>query len=107
MTKDKIIEFGSNMPGGFLIYEAILNGKITYTNDTFLQILGYDTLEDFLACTGGTFDGTLYPEDLAEVSDIISSQTVAGGAPIAHITCRMLRKNGEVRWMEGYQTSAF
>lgn len=94
-------EVGAQMPGGFFIYEAAENGKITYVNHTLLQIYGCQTKEEFWELTGGTFEGMVHPEDLEEVLHSIASQITAT-SQLDHVMYRIIRKNGEIRWVDDY-----
>ena len=64
----KIVEqLGSQMPGGFFIYEAKGEEKLLYVNRAVIEIFGCDGLEDFKALTGYTFRGMLHPEDYGRI----------------------------------------
>ena len=67
-------QLGSQMPGGFFIYEAKGEEKLLYVNKAVIDIFGCDDLEDFKKLTGYTFRGMLHPEDYDRISSSIDHQ---------------------------------
>ncbi len=99
----KIIEqFGSQMPGGFFIYRADAGEQLLYANRALIEIYGCRSLEDFKQLTGYTFRGMLHPEDYDRISASISEQIGAGGDQKDYVEYRIIRRDGEVRWVDDY-----
>ncbi len=109
---DKIKEglFGNNeikqmmdqMPGGFFVYQADQEERIIYANKAMRRILGCDTFEEFQELTGGTFCGLVHPEDLDEVEESIQEQIAHSQYDLDYVEYRIIRKDGQVRWIEDY-----
>jgi PAS domain S-box-containing protein len=97
-----IEQFGEYMPGGFFIYKADESEKLLYANKAVFDIFGCDSLKDFKALTGFTFRGMVYPEDYTRVSSSIKEQVKESQADLDFVEYRIVRKDGEVRWVEGY-----
>ena len=99
----KIVEqLGSQMPGGFFIYEVKGEEKLLYANKAVIDIFGCDDLEDFKKLTGYTFRGMLYPEDYDRISASIVDQIDASGDKMDYVEYRIIRKDGAVRWVDDY-----
>ncbi|MBR3316358.1 MAG: response regulator [Atopobiaceae bacterium] len=97
-----IQQFGEHMPGGFLIYKADENEELLYANDAVCRIYGCDGLEDFKALTGFTFRGMVHPDDYEWVSESIGDQLNETRDALDHIEYRIIRRDGEVRWVDDY-----
>ena len=50
-------DFINNMPGGAFVYRAGENNEIIYVNQEMIRLLECDDFDDFMAYTGGTFEG--------------------------------------------------
>jgi len=70
--------------------------KVLYTSPPTKHILGYDN-EELL---GHPMFEWMHPEDVPEVVGIFQGLVNSPGG-IAHATCRMQRKDGTWRWLEG------
>ena len=57
----------SRMPGGFFIYEADGDERITYVNENVLKLYRCRDMEAFWSLTNGSFKGMVHPEDLERV----------------------------------------
>jgi PAS domain S-box-containing protein len=90
------------MPGGFFIYRADESEKLLYANKVVCNMFGCDSLEDFDALTGFTFRGMVHPEDYEWVSASIKEQVEASQADFDSVEYRIVRKDGEVRWVDDY-----
>ena len=97
-----IEQFGEHMPGGFFIYKADESEKLLYANKVVCDMFGCDSLEDFDALTGFTFRGMVHPEDYEWVSASIKDQVKASQADFDSVEYRIVRKDGEVRWVDDY-----
>ena len=99
----KIIEqFGSQMPGGFFIYKADAGEELLYANRAVIEIFGCSSLEEFRQLTGYSFRGMLHPEDYERVSLSIPKQIKNSGDNLDYVEYRIIRRDGEVRWVDDY-----
>ena len=95
-------QLGSQMPGGFFIYEAKGEEKLLYVNKAVIDIFGCDDLEDFKKLTGYTFRGMLHPEDYDRISSSIDHQIDGSDDKMDYVEYRIVRKDGAVRWVDDY-----
>jgi PAS domain S-box-containing protein len=70
--------------------------KVLYTSPPTKNVLGFDNSE----LIGHSMFEWMHPEDIPGVQEIFQGLLKTPGA-IAHATCRMKRKDGAWRWMEG------
>jgi len=70
--------------------------KVLYTSPPTKNVLGYDNTE----LIGHSMFEWMHPQDVPAILEIFQGLLKAPGT-IAHATCRMKRKNGTWRWMEG------
>ena len=73
-----------------------------YHQMTIFDIFGCDGLEDFKALTGFTFRGMVHPGDYEGISASIKEQVQASQADFDSVEYRIIRKDGEVRWIDDY-----
>ena len=97
-----IEQFGEHMPGGFFIYKADESEELLYANKAVCQIYGCDTLEEFKAFSGFNFRGMVHPDDYEWVSKSIKSQVKDSRSDLDFVEYRILRKDGEIRWIDDY-----
>ena len=97
-----IQQFGEHMPGGFFIYKADDDEELLYANDAVCRIFGCATIEELKALTGFTFRGMVHPDDYEWVSSTISDQLGETRYALDHIEYRIIRKDGEIRWIDDY-----
>lgn len=97
-----IEQITAGMPGGFFIYHADGDEKLIYANQALIRMYGCESLEEFQAHTGNTFSGMVHPEDVEEVEQKIGQQIFAGESDLDYVEYRIVRKDGEVRWIEDY-----
>ena len=90
------------LPLGFFIYRADNNEDILYANDVLLDIFGCQTMEEFKELTGYTFNGMIYPDDIATVESSISEQSAKNEKGMDYVKYRIRRKDGEIRWVDDY-----
>ena len=95
-------EIGKHMPGGFFIYRVEQPEELIYANEAVFHIFGCDDLEDFKKLTGYTFRGMLHPDDYEKVSEAISQQITSSEEKMDCAEYRIIRKDGTVRWVDGY-----
>ena len=98
--------FVEGLPGGFFIYEASGKGRILFANSQMAAIYGCEDVAEFLEHVGGTFRGMVYHEDFLRVENAIWAQL--SGTPDEqpayrdHVTYRICRKDGSLRFMDEY-----
>lgn len=97
-----IEQFGEHMPGGFFIYKADESEELLYANKAVCNIFGCDNLEDFKAFSGFTFRKMVHPEDYERISSDIRKQINESRFDLDYIEYRIVRKDGEIRWIEDY-----
>lgn len=98
----RIRKFLDEIPGGFFIYRADAEEKILYVNAAILKIFGCADFSDFVELTGGTFKGLVHPGDVAQVEKSIIEQIDSSKDALDYVEYRILRKDGEVRYVEDY-----
>lgn len=101
-TANEIIKFMDKMPGGFLIYHADGNEEIIYANKALIRIFQCDDLEDFRRLTKNSFRGIVHYEDLDEIEKSIQEQISHSQYDLDYVEYRIIRKDGEIRWIEDY-----
>ena len=97
-----IEQFGEHMPGGFFIYKADESEELLYANEAVCQMYGCDNLEEFKAFTGFTFRGMVHPDDYETVCEAIKSQINESRSDLDFVEYRIIRKDGETRWVDDY-----
>ena len=95
-------EIGKHMPGGFFIYLAEKPETLLYANHTVFEIFGCKDIEEFKEYTGFTFKGMLHPDDYASISKSIVEQIDENVDNMDAVEYRIIRKDGEVRWVDDY-----
>ncbi|MEY8390168.1 ATP-binding protein [Lachnospiraceae bacterium 45-W7] len=98
----EIIKFMDEMPGGFLIYRADDEEEIIYANKALLRIFQCSSLEEFQEFTGNSFKGIVHTEDLEAVEQSIWEQLSHNQYDLDYVEYRIVRKDGEIRWIEDY-----
>ena len=97
-----IEQMTAGMPGGFFIYHADGDEKLIYANQALIRMYGCKDLEEFKAYTGFTFPGLVHPEDLEETEGRIHRQIFVWDSELDYVEYRIVRKDGEVRWIDDY-----
>ena len=93
-------QFGEQMPGGFLIYRADGSESVLYANKAVCQIFGCEDLEQFKSFSSSTLRGMVHPEDYERVSAAMKRQADEKHSEQDHVEYRIIRKDGETRWIE-------
>ncbi len=93
---------GRHMPGGFFVYKASEPGELLYANQALIDIFGCSDIDDFKALTGFTFKGMLHPDDYYAVTKSIAEQIGTSKESLDHVEYRIVRKDGEIRWVDDY-----
>ena len=95
-------KFIEEIPGGFFIYHAGGSEELIYANQALLRIFQCDTMEEFKELTGNTFRGLVHPDDLDYVEKSIAEQISHSQYDLDYVEYRIIRKDGEVRWVDDY-----
>ncbi len=98
----QIKRFADEMPGGFFIYRADGNEELLYANHAMANIFGCDSMKEFREWVGNSFCGIVHPDDLEEVERSIVEQIRNSQFDLDYVEYRIIRKDGEVRWVEDY-----
>ncbi len=101
-TLSVVEQFGDHMPGGFFIYKADESGELLYANKGVFQIYGCENLEEFRELTGFNFRGMVHPEDYEWVESSIKKQVNESRSDMDYVEYRIIRKDGETRWIDDY-----
>ena len=90
----------TNMSDGFFVYQADNAERILYANPPVQKLFGCKTMEEFQELVHGSFQGIVHPEDLKRVEWEIHEQVKHSDTNMDFIRYRILRKDGEVRWID-------
>ena len=101
-TLSVIEEMGSHMPGGFFIYRAEAPEELIYANRPVFTIYGCKDLEEFKQLTGYTFKGMVHPEDYELITASINKQIAENEDNMDYAEYRIIRKDGQIRWVDDY-----
>lgn len=93
---------GRMMPGGFFIYRANETEELLYANAPVFSIFGCKDISEFKELTGYTFHGMVHPDDKAAVSGSIIEQIKKNEDNFDCVEYRIIRKDGEVCWVDDY-----
>ena len=88
------------MSDGFFIYLADGEERVLYANPKVCHLFGCRTATEFKELTGNTFPGLVHPEDVKRVEWEINSQVKESDRNMDYIRYRIIRKDGEVRWID-------
>ena len=97
-----IEQFGRLMPGGFFIYKADGSEELLYANDAVCRIFGCGSMEEFKVFTGFTFRGMVHPEDYERISADVRKQVRENSDGMDYVEYRIIRRDGQVRWVDDY-----
>jgi len=98
------------MSDGFFIYYADDEERIIYANPRVVHLFGCRTATEFKELTSNTFPGLVHPEDIKRVQWEIHSQVKESDRNMDYIRYRIIRKDGEIRWIDDVghlETSAY
>lgn len=94
---------GEQIPGGFFVYRAEEPMEMLYVNGNVLRIFGCDTLDEFKELTGYTFRGLVYADDFNTIQSSIDEQIAdSSNENFDYVEYRIVRKDGEIRWLDDY-----
>ena len=100
--KFTINDIMQGIPGGFFIYHADGDEELIYVNDAMLHLFRCDTIEEFQELTGNSFKGIVHPDDLERVETYIAHQIDNDPQALDYVEYRIIRKDGEVCWVEDF-----
>ena len=95
-------EIGRHMPGGFFLYKASGKEELLYANQAVVDIFGCKDLDEFKALTGFTFKGMLHPDDYEAIEQSIDDQIGTTRDQMDFVEYRIIRKDGEIRWVDDH-----
>jgi len=96
-VKNNEARFRSLVENSFEVIAMVdTDARVLYTSPPTKNILGYDYPE----LLGHSMFEWMHPQDLPQILEIFKGLTKTPGAT-AHATCRMKRKDGAWRWLEG------
>ncbi|MBQ7775942.1 MAG: EAL domain-containing protein [Lachnospiraceae bacterium] len=98
--RQNMAEILANMSEGFFVYKATGGEKILYANPTVLRIFGCKTMDEFRELVNNSFQGMVHPEDRNRVNWEISEQVKQSDRKMDFIRYRIIRKDGEIRWID-------
>ncbi|MCI9305569.1 MAG: response regulator [Lachnospiraceae bacterium] len=101
-TALELKKFVDEIPGGFFIYHADGGEELLYANKAMLRLFACDTLKEFQELTGNTFPGLVHPDDLESVECSIREQIRNSQYDLDYVEYRIIRKDGQIRWVEDY-----
>lgn len=90
----------ANMSEGFFVYQADAMEKLLYANPPVLQMFGCKNMDEFRELVHDSFQGIVHPEDLKRVEWEICEQVKHSDTNMDYICYRIIRKDGEVRWID-------
>lgn len=97
MDTTKVLE---TMSDGFFTYLADGDERMLYVNPPVMHLFGCKNKAEFEELTGNTFTGFVHPEDIKRVEWEIQSQIEENERNMDYIRYRIIRKDGEVRWVD-------
>ncbi len=102
LSFSSLVEFGKNMPGGFLVYKAYGSEEIIYINDIVLKLFGCKDLEEFKELTHNSFKGMVHEKDLERIETSIYKQVEDDSNNLDYVEYRICRLDGKIRWIDDY-----
>ena len=91
------------VPGGFFVYRADGEQEILWYNRMCMRIFGCDTEEQFDELTGKSFRGIVHPDDYRMVQSSVDDQVnKLENYNLDCVEYRIIRRDGEVRWVDDY-----
>lgn len=88
--------------GGFFEYDAAEAQKLYGVSQSVAYMFGCDTVEEFREYVDNSFINMVHPDDRERVEYEINSQIAGSEWKMDYIEYRILRKDGEVRYVYDY-----
>lgn len=95
-------QFGEHIHGGLFIYKADSNKELLYANKAVCDIFGCESKADFKKISGFTLRGMIHPDDYNSVCGLIEKQIREDHTEQDIVEYRIIRKDGEIRWVNYY-----
>lgn len=92
-----VSSLSNNLPVAFMIYRADDTEEILIASETLLTICGCSSFDEFIAYTGGSFRGFVYPEDVDQVEQSIEAQIQGNKREIDEVDYRIRTRDGRIR----------
>ena len=92
----------ANMSDAFFIYRAMKDEDILYVNPAVMELYGCESMMEFMDLVGHSLRGMVHPEDLNRVEWEIEEQIRESDENMDYVQYRIIRRDGEVRWVEDY-----
>lgn len=93
-------DFLNKFPGGMFRYPAEGPDVLDHATPGLLRLFGCADADEFRTLTGNSFRGLVHPDDWERVSASIAEQTATGDSD--YVRYRIVRADGEVRWVDGW-----
>ena len=90
------------MSDAFFIYRAMKDEDILYVNPAVMELYGCESMMEFMDLVGHSLRGMVHPEDLNRVEWEIEEQIRESDENMDYVQYRIIRRDGEVRWVEDY-----
>jgi len=90
------------IPGGFFIYIAGGDERITCANEALLRMFECKNAEDFYELTGNRFKGIVHPDDYEKVEACIKNQITRSEDKLDYVKYRIITRTGKVKWVNDY-----
>ncbi|MBR1675276.1 MAG: EAL domain-containing protein [Eubacterium sp.] len=106
-VRDEMNPFGAftdKMSGGAMIYSADAGHKFYYANDYLIKLFECDDYDDFLAFTGGSFDGMVNDTELTAVLNEIGNQVKDPESSSGYVFYNIRTKKGNIRRIVNHMT---
>ena len=101
-AEDMVKKITEEMPGGFFVYHADGGEELIYANKAMLRLFACGSMEELREHTGNSFRGIVHPDDLDEVEESIRRQIKESHYDLDYVEYRIIRKDGQIRWVEDY-----
>ena len=97
-----IEQFGDHMPGGFFICKAGESGELLYANKSVWKLMGCESLVDFIEFTDFNLRRMVHPDDQSLLFSADRKRDKGNGQEVDYLEYRIVRKDGQVRWVDEY-----
>lgn len=94
-----IEEIGRHMVRGFFIYKAEEPWGLVYANQAAIKVFDCRTGDEFKKTTECNFQNIIHPDDYTDVYDSMASQIAKSDDNQYDVEYRIIKSDGEVRWI--------
>lgn len=88
--------------GGFMHYEANESQRIYALSNSLVEMFGCKSKQEFLEYVDYSFSNVVHPEDRKRVEKELVEQISDSKSLIDHVEYRIIRKDGEIRYIDDY-----